>query len=69
MAFHFGERLIIIVNSRGLISVTRVLIVLILVGLSRVLIVLILAGLSRVLMVLILVGLWRAGKFWNPGAW
>ena len=31
--------------------------------------VLILVGLSRVLMVLILVGLWRAGKFWNPGAW
>ena len=57
MAFHFGERLIIIVNSGGLISVTRVLMVLILVGLSR------------VLMVLILVGLWRAGKFWNPGAW
>ena len=43
--------MIIIVNSRGLISVTRVLIVLILVGLSLVLI------------VLILVGLWRAGKF------
>ena len=53
MAFHFGERLIIIVNSGGLISVTRVLMVLILVGLSR------------VLMVLILVGLWRAGKFFG----
>ena len=39
MAFHFGERLIIIVNSGGLISVTRVLMVLILVGLSLVLMV------------------------------